>query len=346
VVEQITRTKQEYGDGRNWQNALAEIGSEWQKLAGGDLAPRNPLKSNETWSGSILPLKTTIYRLFSGACSVLRYVCPFARLREPSSPLFRPSYRVGRTCLPEPASPGRELFRVIAIALAFGAGSPCPGFEVARWESSGEFNLAGGFTAVSGWRLPDNKWSGGDAFERQRVIPKGWTPLPFHLDDQKTDIGQLLDLVATVEAGPDGYDAINGGAKILPADRPQNLTLGEIFAWIADTPGQQHAIGRYQFIPSTLEYLRGAEGIALSQRFTPALQDQMAARLIEDAGLEDYKQGKLGGSKFMDRLARIWAALPLENGQSAYAGIAGNRALMTRQKFESAFEEIFGRREP
>ena len=43
------------------------------------------------------------------------------------------------------------------------------------------------------------------------------------------------------------------------------MTLDEIFAWIAATPGQPHAIGRYQFIPDTLRMLVNRLVIGLSK---------------------------------------------------------------------------------
>ena len=154
-------------------------------------------------------------------------------------------------------------------------------------------------------------------------------------------IDALLTLIADAEAGPDGYDAIHHRALVRPAAPPTLLTLGEIFDWIRATPRQNHAIGRYQIIPSTLRYLVEVEGLRLDEPFSAELQDRLAIRLIRDAGLDAYLVGQATTGDFMDALAFVWAGLPLGSGRSAYEGIAGNRATMSRREYEDRFVSIF-----
>jgi hypothetical protein len=53
----------------------------------------------------------------------------------------------------------------------------------------------------------------------------------------------------------------------------------------------------------------------------------MAMQLAREAGLEAWLAGALGDERFAANLARVWAGLPSDQrGQSAYAGIQGNRA--------------------
>lgn len=153
--------------------------------------------------------------------------------------------------------------------------------------------------------------------------------------------GQLLSLIAFAEAGTDGYDAIQHAARLLPRARPTKLTLGEIFAWIDATPGQPHAIGRYQFIPATLRRLVAEAGLPKSTVFTPEVQDLLGTLLLEEAGLSQFLSGTLARHAFMDQLALIWAGLPTRNGLSAYDGYAGNRATITRTQFEESLAAIF-----
>jgi hypothetical protein len=162
------------------------------------------------------------------------------------------------------------------------------------------------------------------------------------LDSNASDLDLLLDLIALAEAGPDGYDAIHMGAGIRTPRPPTDMTLAEIFDWIRATPGQPHAIGRYQFIPSTLAELVRLESINLDEKFSPEIQRQLALRLIMDAGYSDFENGRLNQGQFMDRLARIWAGLPLANGRSAYHGYAGNQATISRAEFERIMTEIYG----
>ena len=110
-----------------------------------------------------------------------------------------------------------------------------------------------------------DKWIEFDPFERalpSRARPNAqeWR-IP--LSSGPTD--QLKALIAFSEAGAKGYDAIHFSARKLPGKKPTQMTLGEIDEWIRATPGQPHAIGRYQFIPSTLRALRQRAGSTLER---------------------------------------------------------------------------------
>ena len=70
-------------------------------------------------------------------------------------------------------------------------------------------------------------------------------------------VDQLRHIIGQAESRHHGYDAVQHGARVRPGKRPTEMTLAEIFDWIEATPGQPHAIGRYQFIPTTLEWLVG-----------------------------------------------------------------------------------------
>jgi muramidase (phage lysozyme) len=119
------------------------------------------------------------------------------------------------------------------------------------------------------------------------------------------------------------------------------MTLGEIYDWIAATPGQPHAIGRYQFIPATLRRVAERRGYGPGARFSPEVQDSLALVLLEEAGLTAFRGGALDRRAFMGRLARIWAGLPLPNGRSYYEGHAGNRATMSWDAFEDGMARIW-----
>ena len=159
--------------------------------------------------------------------------------------------------------------------------------------------------------------------------------------DAHGPVGQLRSLIARAEAGPRGYDAVQYGAVILPPGAPTTLTLQDIYDWIDDTPGQPHAIGRYQFIPPTLRRLVAELGIRRDARFTPFVQDQLADLLLKEAGLQRFLTGELGRQAFMNNLAKIWAGLPNDSGKSHYHGYAGNKATMTWATFHSQMAQIF-----
>ena len=156
-----------------------------------------------------------------------------------------------------------------------------------------------------------------------------------------TQSGMVLDLIAQAEAGRAGYDAVQHGARVRPAKLPTQMTLQEVYDWIAATPGQPHAIGRYQFIPSTLKRLVAIVGAQPTDRFSPALQDRLADQLLAEAGLHQFQAGELPRHAFMNNLAKIWAGLPNSTGKSHYHGYAGNRATMTWAHFDTQMARIF-----
>lgn len=154
-------------------------------------------------------------------------------------------------------------------------------------------------------------------------------------------IEMVRHLIAQAEAGRDGYDAVQHGARIKPDRPPTQMTLGDIFAWIKATPGQPHAIGRYQFIPSTLARLVTILDAGPHERFSPEMQDRLADILLQEAGLDAYRAGKMTRHGFMNNLAKIWAGLPNSSGRSHYHGYAGNAATMSWARFDSEMARIF-----
>lgn len=152
---------------------------------------------------------------------------------------------------------------------------------------------------------------------------------------------QLMTLIAGAEAGKAGYDAVQHGARTRPVGRPTEMTIAEIYQWIDDTPGQPHAIGRYQLIPATLRRLVRHQEVPLSKRFSPELQDQLAHQLLEEAGLSDFLSAEMPRADFMLNLAKIWAGLPTASGKSYYEGYAGNSAVYTWDYFDARFRKIF-----
>ncbi|MDO6590869.1 hypothetical protein DS901_10740 [Loktanella sp. D2R18] len=147
-------------------------------------------------------------------------------------------------------------------------------------------------------------------------------------------------IIGQAESPFAGYDAVQHGAVIKPPRPPTQMTIGEIFVWIAETPGQPHAIGRYQFIPDTLTRVVEQTGARRTDRFTPQMQDRLADVLLLDAGLPAFLAGDLSQQRFMNNLAGIWAGLPTSSGRSKYHGVAGNRATVTLAYFRSEIAKI------
>jgi len=156
-----------------------------------------------------------------------------------------------------------------------------------------------------------------------------------------TQIDRVRALIGRAEAGRLGYDAVQYRATIKPVKPPTQMTIQQIYDWIAATPGQQHAIGRYQFIPATLKRLVKRQGVSVNALFSEQVQDSLANLLLEEAGLLAFTTGKMSREDYMHNLAKIWAGLPTSSGASYYAGYAGNKATMTWAYFDAEMAKIF-----
>ncbi len=158
---------------------------------------------------------------------------------------------------------------------------------------------------------------------------------------QSDAIYRIRHLIGQAESRRHGYDAVQHGARIKPRWAPTQMSIAQIYQWIDDTPGQPHAIGRYQFIPKTLRRLVRQLGVEHREIFSPALQDRLADILLEEAGMPQFKAGEITRHAFMNNLAKIWAGLPNATGKSHYHGYAGNKATMSWARFDREMAEIF-----
>lgn len=156
-----------------------------------------------------------------------------------------------------------------------------------------------------------------------------------------SDVDRIRDIIGRAESHREGYDAVQHGAKIKPKKRPTDMTIADIYDWIVATPGQPHAIGRYQFIPKTLTRLVIATGTPESAQFTPEIQDRLSDQLLLEAGLMEARAGRLPRHAFMNNLAKIWAGLPNSTGKSHYHGFAGNKASITWAEFDREMKHVF-----
>ncbi len=166
-------------------------------------------------------------------------------------------------------------------------------------------------------------------------------PRDAFIDGKSAPATNLKHLIGWAEAGRNGYDAVQHGARIGPNKRPTQMTIGQIKQWIRATPGQPHAIGRYQFIPATLDTLVREIGFSANTVFTADVQDRLAGLLLEDAGYSLFVDGKVSRHQFMDNLAKIWAGFPTSTGRSFYHGYAGNYATISWNEFDHHMSSIF-----
>jgi peptidoglycan hydrolase-like protein with peptidoglycan-binding domain len=149
----------------------------------------------------------------------------------------------------------------------------------------------------------------------------------------------LLDQIAAGEGTSDatarahgfasGYDVSLGYGAYVPAnmrDKPiSQMTLGEVkqlqAAMLANPRNgwNSSAVGRYQIVGTTLRGLQREMGLSDSTVFSPEVQDQMAARLLERRGLSRFQSGSMSATQFQNNLASEWASVArADTGRSAY----------------------------
>ena len=157
--------------------------------------------------------------------------------------------------------------------------------------------------------------------------PRAPGPL-MHASVTEGRLGQVLDLIAVPESHGN-YNAWYDNADQNDVDL-STLTLGEVRTLqqqLLDAGNGGSAIGRYQFVPSTLEDLTDRLGLSGSEPFTPALQDRLALVLARDAGVNDWIGGALPSDAFAYNLSKTWAGLPKDaSNQSYHQGVGDNAA--------------------
>lgn len=144
--------------------------------------------------------------------------------------------------------------------------------------------------------------------------------------------GQLLDSIGEAE-GADyttlfGYDEQPG--KAFDGTDITKMSISEVQDLqkkMVRTNGVSSAVGKYQFLQTTLREAVKALGISEDEKFTPEIQDKLALWLLKQrTSYQDWLSGVGDDAKFQDQLAKIWASVPDTTGKSAYAGDGINNA--------------------
>ena len=253
------------------------------------------------------------------------------------------SISAGQPEMPEPVSKAMD---VSGTDVATGEGNA----NVSRYRGSGG--------ASSSYTTPDHGGESGTG--------GGSTPAPRGeiTAAMQTAVTPLLDFIGNIES--DGYDDISGlvSTSRYPSRRLTEMTIQEVLDWQESIDQYQlsEASGRYQFMEDTLRGynndrssgpgnpLYTQAGLSAGDLFSPINQDRMAIVLLRGAGLDRFLAGTMSREAFANRLAGIWAALPLVDGRnaglSAHAGdSAGNEALTTVREFLNVLDQVRSRNE-
>ena len=155
----------------------------------------------------------------------------------------------------------------------------------------------------------------------------------------------VLDLISK---GEGDYNAINrgragdtpGGIQRLKGHTFENFTVQQV---IDMQRNELYAVGRYQFIPSTLRWAVNHSSVDLLDMFTPEVQDKLATALIM------YKRPAVGAyirgdhnleGWALNEMAKEWASIEYRNGRGFYDHIGGNRARISRAEVSTVLQEV------
>lgn len=121
----------------------------------------------------------------------------------------------------------------------------------------------------------------------------------------------VLDLIASVEAGRENYDSVNGGSRT--GKPPTQSTIGEI------ARSGQGATGRYQHMPVYILSRAKRAGFNENTVFTAAVQDKITLKFLEDShSYSAWKTGKITDRQFAQKLAVTWRGLPYDERNLTY----------------------------
>jgi hypothetical protein len=181
---------------------------------------------------------------------------------------------------------------------------------------------------------------------------------PADIVSNKSDsMKPILDMISSAESRADGYDALF--YQISDSNKPgkpvSQMTVGEVLDYQRDLidrgiackagppqcESESTAIGRYQFISSTLKRVVDKGYISRDEIFDSATQDRAAVGLLEmDGSLNRWLDGEISDDKFQYTLAGIWAGIPDPNtGASRYGGVGSNKSTITSGPVQFAISD-------
>ena len=147
----------------------------------------------------------------------------------------------------------------------------------------------------------------------------------------------------------DNYDVVYGHDLYTPKlskKKITRMTVKEIFAnqdrlkkATEDETHTSTAHGPYQIIKPTLKSLMKNYKYDTNTLFTPAFQDNLATHLLDESGVFKFIEGEKDLNTVQNKLANIWAALPVsdEDKKSAHKN---QKAALTSTEFREILKRV------
>jgi len=155
----------------------------------------------------------------------------------------------------------------------------------------------------------------------------------------------LLNTIAKAES-KGNYNAYFGNAANSTINFT-NMTIAEVLQWqktFVQEGSPSSAVGKYQFINTTLAGLVEQLNLDTNTHFNQATQDKLAIALLERRGAQNYINNELTHQEFAANLAKEWAGLPKvtgENPDKSYYDADGlNKARVDTNEVLTAIKKI------
>lgn len=164
------------------------------------------------------------------------------------------------------------------------------------------------------------------------------------LGSSPLDFEDLKNLIQSAESREHGYDAVVSNNET--PKPPTEMTVGEVLQWQKDMKADPNnagridltAIGRYQFIHTTLVEALKSTDVKMSDKFDAETQDKLFMARLRYRGLNDYMSKKIDKKQFIRRLSKEWAGLPMDESGKSFHGKDGfNKAHVS---YESTYNSV------
>ena len=161
----------------------------------------------------------------------------------------------------------------------------------------------------------------------------------------------LLRMIGQHESR-NNYNIVYHGSKIKPPKPLVQMTVQEVRNWqdrSVRAGSASSAVGYYQIIRNTMDYLIRQGVIRRNELFDEDCQDRAGVGLLERRGLSKYRAGQMSAEQFAQNLAMEWASFPAiirdkrgraAKGQSYYAGDGLNKSLTSKTQVMNAVRSI------
>lgn len=162
--------------------------------------------------------------------------------------------------------------------------------------------------------------------------------------DRQEALKRLLDYIGGLESGTkdeSGYDSHLGNVGGKGMEKPlSQMTVKEVKEWQKSNGNK--AVGRYQFIPDTLEEMLKKAGVSDDATFDSETQDLIAGELLKSKGFDKAYDGEMDPSTFRNKVATQWAGVSTTEGKSHYQGDKyGNKSVDDPEETSNMMESLF-----